>query len=245
MADKAENKNLAIYEAYAEPPETALKTIQAGKLKGFTDVNPMWRIKALTELFGPCGFGWYTKTTRQWLEEGKDGRVAAFVNIELYVYDAKAGKWSMPIEGTGGSMLVNIFKGNPETSDEAFKMAYTDALSVACKSLGFAAHIYWQQGRTKYSAASPEYITESQLNTLKSLVELMNTTRAQLGQGAYELMDVLKGQYKDKAPKSEAEITGEQYGPILAVIKKEIDRKKAMLAAKEATEEPKELGGEQ
>lgn len=232
-----ENKNLAIYTAYAEPPETALKTIGAGKLKGFTDVNPMWRIKALTELFGPVGFGWYTKTIRQWLETGPDGRTAAFCDIELYVYDAAAGKWSMPIEGTGGSMFVNIFKGNPESSDEAFKMAYTDAVSVACKSLGIAANVYWQQGRTKYSLAAAEYITESQLSTLNSLVGIMNATRAKLGQSPYALMDVLKGQYKDKAPKSETEITAEQFGPVLTVIKKEIDRKKAMVAAKEGTEE--------
>lgn len=236
MADKAEAKNLSIYTAYSDPPDTALKTIQAGKLKGFTDVNPMWRIKALTELFGPCGFGWYTKTTKQWLEEGKDGRVAAFCNVELYVYDAAAGRWSMPIEGTGGSMLVNQFKGNPETSDEAYKMAYTDALSVACKNLGIAAHVYWQQGRTKYSAASPEYITEAQLNTLNSLVDLMNQTRAQLGQDAYKLMDILKGQLKERAPKSEAEITNDQYGEVLAVVKKEIDRKKAMIDARKGTE---------
>ena len=236
MADKAENKNLAIYTAYSDPPDTALKTIQAGKLKGFTDVNPMWRIKALTELFGPCGFGWYTKTTKQWLEEGKDGRVAAFCNVELYVYDAAAGRWSMPIEGTGGSMLVNQFKGNPETSDEAYKMAYTDALSVACKNLGIAAHVYWQQGRTKYSAASPEYIREEQLTTLTQLIEIMNQTREQLGQGKYELMDVVKGQYKDKAPKSPEELTQEQFGQLLAVVKKEIDRKKAMLDARKGTE---------
>lgn len=35
-------------------------------------------------------------------------------------------------------------------------MAYTDALSVACKSLGFAADIYYENDRTKYSDKKDE-----------------------------------------------------------------------------------------
>ena len=37
------------------------------------------------------------------------------------------------------------------TSDECFKMALTDAISVACKALGFAADVYWDNDKTKYS----------------------------------------------------------------------------------------------
>lgn len=48
-------------------------------------------------------------------------------------------------------MLVNVFKGSPETSDECYKMAYTDAISVAAKALGIGADVYWAAGRTKYS----------------------------------------------------------------------------------------------
>ena len=40
------NDNLALYNALRTVPQTAKKEIQAGKLKGFTDINPMWRIKA-------------------------------------------------------------------------------------------------------------------------------------------------------------------------------------------------------
>ena len=48
-------------------------------------------------------------------------------------------------------MLVNVFKGSPETSDECYKMAYTDAIGVAAKALGIGADVYWAAGRTKYS----------------------------------------------------------------------------------------------
>jgi len=141
--------NMRIYSKGRSVPENAKKTIQAGKLKGFTDINPMWRIQVLTELFGPCGFGWYTEIRQVWTEEGRDGRVAAFCEISLYV--RIEDEWSRPIVGIGGSMLVNQFKGQPETSDECFKMAYTDAISVACKALGIGADVYWESGRTKYS----------------------------------------------------------------------------------------------
>lgn len=49
--------NLDIYNVVRSVPSEAQKPILAGRLKGMTDVNPMWRIKTLTELFGACGFG--------------------------------------------------------------------------------------------------------------------------------------------------------------------------------------------
>ena len=51
--------NMRIFNAVRECPQDALKTIQAGRLKGKSDINPMLRIKKLTELYGPCGTGWY------------------------------------------------------------------------------------------------------------------------------------------------------------------------------------------
>ncbi len=52
---------LEIYNKVREVPEKAKKSITAGRLKGMTDINPMWRIKKLTEEFGPCGIGWHMK----------------------------------------------------------------------------------------------------------------------------------------------------------------------------------------
>ena len=51
------------------------------------------------------------------------------------------GEWSAPIEGTGGSKLCGKGRGEG-LNDEAWKMATTDAISVACKSLGMAADVY-------------------------------------------------------------------------------------------------------
>lgn len=142
--------NLRIYEAARSVPNEAQKEIKGGKLRGMTDINPMWRIKKLTELYGPCGTGWKYEIVDKMVLPGADGEQAIFVDILLYVKDGEA--WSDPIPGTGGSMLVNTEKGKLVTSDECFKMALTDAISVSCKALGFGADIYWSKDRTKYSA---------------------------------------------------------------------------------------------
>lgn len=139
--------NLGYYEQAREVPDTAKKLIQGGRLSGKTDINPMWRIKKLTEMFGPCGIGWYYKSVREWLETYETA-VAAFVKIELYI--KINDQWSMPIHGIGGSMFVEMQKGNPYVSDECYKMATTDAISVACKQLGIGADVYWEKDRTKY-----------------------------------------------------------------------------------------------
>ena len=139
---------LELYNRFRTVPEEAKKTIKGGKLNGFTDINPMWRIQILTDMFGPCGVGWYYEIDRQWTEQGANGEMAAFCNISLYIKDGDS--WSKPIKGTGGAAFIANEKNGAYTSDECFKMALTDAISVSCKALGVAADVYWAQGRTKY-----------------------------------------------------------------------------------------------
>ena len=142
--------NLDIYNRVRVVPKEAQKPITAGRLKGKTDINPMWRIQVLTELFGVCGIGWkYTITDKQ-IIEGANGERCAFIDIDLYV--KVDGEWSEAIQGTGGSSFVASESKGLYTSDECFKMALTDAISVACKALGIGADIYWAEGRTKYTA---------------------------------------------------------------------------------------------
>ena len=132
--------NLEIYKKAAEVPVEAQKEIKGGKLKGMTDINPMWRIKTLTEIFGPCGIGWYTLIQERWTERDANESVA-WVKVALFVKLPETDTWSMPIEGVGGSKQYGKGQGDG-VNDEAFKMAETDAISVACKKLGFGAKIY-------------------------------------------------------------------------------------------------------
>lgn len=147
--------NLELYEKFRKVPETAKKNIGGGRLKGMTDINPMWRIKTLTEEFGVCGFGWYYEIVDQWLETAmaKD-EITANVKINLYV--KQGDEWSKPIVGIGGSMLVANEKNGLYVNDECYKMALTDAISVACKSLGIGADVYWNKDNTKYNDSKKE-----------------------------------------------------------------------------------------
>lgn len=141
-------EKMDIYNRVRQVPDEAKKAISAGRLKGMTDINPMWRIKKLTEEFGPCGIGWWTKVTDRWTETVGD-ETCAFVDLELYI---KVGdEWSKPITGSGGSKLATKERSGIYVSDECYKMAETDALSVACKKLGIGADVYFSADRTKYS----------------------------------------------------------------------------------------------
>lgn len=153
--------NLKIYEAVRSVPPEAQKQFNNGRFKG-TDINPMWRIKTLTEQFGPCGCGWYFEVTKEWTEQAGD-ETCVFVDIKLYIRDQETDEWSMPIHGTGGNKMVSLTKnGAVYVNDEAVKMATTDAISVACKHLGIGADIYWGNDNTKYNDRKKDALTEEQ-----------------------------------------------------------------------------------
>lgn len=143
--------NMELYNAVRQVPKTAIKPITAGHLKGKSDINPMWRIEKLTELFGPCGTGWKYVITDKQVLPGANGEVIAIVDVDLYY--KQGDKWSEAVPGTGGNMLVNLFKGQLQTDDDGFKKALTDALSVAAKAIGVGADVYYERSETKYNKA--------------------------------------------------------------------------------------------
>jgi hypothetical protein len=142
-------ENLEIYEKVRSVPQNAQKTISAGRIKGMTDINPMWRIKVLTEMFGICGIGWKTQILRTWIDECANGE--SITNVEILLFIKVDGVWSEGIPGIGGSRLIAKESSGLYTDDECYKKAYTDAISVACKALGIGADIYWNDN-TKYTA---------------------------------------------------------------------------------------------
>lgn len=136
--------NLNYYNKLKVVPQQALRQIQSGRLRGKSDINPMWRIKAMTEQFGVCGIGWKYVITKQWTETF-GSEVKAYCNIDLFI--KVNGEWSDAIQGTGGSSEVTMESKGAYVSDECYKMALTDALSVAMKALGVAADVYFEAGK--------------------------------------------------------------------------------------------------
>ena len=134
------SNNLEIWNKVKRVPEDRLKTIGFGALKGKSDINPQWRLEAMTSAFGMVGHGWTYRIVRMWTENGADGVVMCF--SEVAVKTKVDGQWGEEFSGIGGSELVSKTKHGLQSSDEGYKMATTDALSVAFKCVGVAADIY-------------------------------------------------------------------------------------------------------
>lgn len=147
-------QNLAIYEQARLVPESAIKPIISGRLKGKSDINPMYRIKRMTEIFGPCGFGWRYEIVKQWLEP-HGSEVKCFTQINLFI--KWGGEWSEAIPGIGGAAFVSMEKSGAYVNDECYKMSLTDAMSVAMKSLGIAADIYYAKDGNNLNPGDSKY----------------------------------------------------------------------------------------
>lgn len=156
--------NMKLYELFKDTPQEAQKPIEGGRLKGFTDINPMWRFKRLTEVFGACGYGWKYEVTNTNIVPGANNEFAAFVEILLF-YRLEDGKWSDGIPGFGGSMFVSKESGGLHTSDECFKMALSDAIGTACKALGMSADIYFSNIKSKYT--SKQSVPDTKMETVE------------------------------------------------------------------------------
>ena len=143
-------EKLETYEKLRTVPKEAQKQFNNGKFSG-TDINPMWRIKKMTEVFGMCGIGWYVEVVNREMIKADNGEQSAFVSVNLYIKDEKSGEWSKPIYGEGGNSYEKVTRNGISVSDEAFKMAYTDAISNATKMLGLGADIWFANDKTKYT----------------------------------------------------------------------------------------------
>jgi len=172
--------NRRIWDKVHKPDTTSLKTIGGGRLKGMTDINPQWRLQAATDVFGPCGIGWWYTIKELWTAPGSDGQVMAFARVDVYYRDGDV--ISSPVEGIGGSMMItNETKKEQQadgatkyvpyqyTNDECYKMAVTDALSVAFKALGFGAEIYagrWDGSKYLEKPKPPEPTAQDKIKAL-------------------------------------------------------------------------------
>lgn len=136
-------ENLNLYNSLKEVPSEYLKTIKGGRLKGMSDIKPQWRLQKLTEVLGPCGIGWKIQNLKfEYKNVGEEIVCNCYLEF-LFKYN---GEWSEPIPAIGGNKLATMESNGLYISDEAEKMAYTDAISVASKMIGLASDIYMGHG---------------------------------------------------------------------------------------------------
>lgn len=155
--------NLKIWNAVKQVPPIFLKPIGFGKLKGKSDINPQWRIMAMTQAFGVVGHGWTYRIVRTWNESAPDGSVMCFA--EVAVKTKIDGEWGQEFGGIGGSNSIEKNKNGLVANDDGYKMAVTDALSVAFKAVGIAADIYmgnYDDSKYQYKADISQAFSELQ-----------------------------------------------------------------------------------
>lgn len=119
---------------------------RAGGFSG-TAIKPMWSYRRMTEEFGPCGVGWgINKPEFQVVPAGEETLVFCTVGI-WYVSDdiddkAQFKNTISEVYGVGGDKVVAKFSTGPRTDDEAFKKAFTDAVTNALKLIGVGADVH-------------------------------------------------------------------------------------------------------
>lgn len=139
---------------------------RSGGFRG-TDINPVWRMKRLTERFGPVGFGWgMTKPEFNLVNE--DAGTVVYCTVGVWYRDGD--QRSEPFWGVGGDVVSGSRKdGSPFADDEACKKAYTDALGNAMKVLGVSADVFLKQFEdSKYRAEAAAYHSNERVGTIEA-----------------------------------------------------------------------------
>jgi hypothetical protein len=120
-------------ELWNTDPKHTKPFTRPGGFKG-TATKPIWMDYRMTEHFGPCGIGWGTEKPEYQVHQlGQD--IGVFCTVALwYIENGVRGS----VFGVGGDKVVN----NGKMDDEAFKKAFTDAVSNAMKFIGVCADIH-------------------------------------------------------------------------------------------------------
>lgn len=140
-----DNKNLNLWNKVSRVPGEHLKPFNNGKFAG-TAIKPLWFTKTMTEMFGPCGTGWFIDKPEYQLVDAGESKMV-YCTLGVWVKDGQR------VYGVGGDFAVRNGKGD----DEAFKKAYTDALTNALVKFGVAADVHmglWDGN--KYVDEQPE-----------------------------------------------------------------------------------------
>jgi len=124
--------NRVIWDRVCITPPEKTRPFYTSSNKFLTDVNPMWRVEKLTEVFGPCGYGWGYDIIERWKDTWGTSE-CCYVMLKLW-YMQNGAKFC-----TGPQIGGTEVKYSP---DECWKMSITDALGKCAALLGVAADVY-------------------------------------------------------------------------------------------------------
>lgn len=108
---------------------------RAGGFKG-TAIKPIWSIHRMTEEFGPCGIGWGVNEPQFQVIHGTE---EALVYCTVSIWHSSKDN---VVFGVGGDKALAKNKNGVFADDEAFKKAFTDAITNAMKLIGVGADVH-------------------------------------------------------------------------------------------------------
>ena len=137
--------NLALWEKLGKTDPAHTKGFKRGGGFSGTAIKPMWSYKRMTEEFGPCGAGWGVGEPVFQVVPGDNREVLVYCTASIWY-----GEDRKTVYGVGGDKIVTHIKANAqynrperwENDDEAFKKAFTDAITNALKMIGVGADVH-------------------------------------------------------------------------------------------------------
>ena len=129
--------NLALWEKLGKTDPAHTKGFKRGGGFSGTAIKPMWSYKRMTEEFGPCGIGWGVGEPSFQVVPGPEGEILVYCTASIWYGADKA-----TVYGVGGDKAVGKNKYGLQTDDEAFKKAFTDAITNALKLIGVGADVH-------------------------------------------------------------------------------------------------------
>lgn len=109
---------------------------RAGGFSG-TAIKPIYSYRRMTEEYGPCGVGWGVGQPTFQTVEAPEGEVLVYCTVSIW-----HGDRNNIVFGVGGDKAVGKNKYGIQTDDEAFKKAFTDAVTNALKLIGVGADVH-------------------------------------------------------------------------------------------------------
>jgi len=131
-------ENTALWDKLGKTDPNHTKTFKrAGGFSG-TAIKPMWSYRRMTEEFGPCGVGWgINQPSFQVVPDPASGEILVYCTVAVW----HGGRDSI-VFGVGGDKVAGKNKFGAFTDDEAFKKAFTDAVTNALKLIGVGADVH-------------------------------------------------------------------------------------------------------
>lgn len=130
-------ENTELWDKLGKTDPAHTKGFKRGGGFSGTAIKPMWSYRRMTEEFGPCGKGWGVGEPSFQVVPGPEGEVLVFCTASIWY-----GPEKNFVYGVGGDKAVGKNKYGLQTDDEAFKKAFTDAITNALKMIGVGADVH-------------------------------------------------------------------------------------------------------